>query len=120
MFLRTKENFSVVKVMIAGTREPSPQGAALARRVGYTLAQRGITLITGGAPGVDVEALRGAIKAGGRILLVLPYMPPPFRYVQELLSKAERRNGCYYVGNATVFVKAGITPLHVYAALKYP
>ena len=56
----------------------------------------------GGFKDSVVEALRGAIKAGGRILLVLPYMPPPFRYVQELLSKAERKNGCYYVGNAAM------------------
>lgn len=97
-------------IMVAGTREPSPQGAALARHVGYEIASRKLMLITGGAPGIDTEALLGAIEAGGRIWLILPWVePPPFRHIQELLSKAKQVGfHRYHLNNAVIFVRAAM------------
>ena len=95
-------------VMVAGTREPSAAGALLARYVGRRIAEMGVTLIVGGAPGIDTEALLGAIEAGGQILLVLPWVnPAPFKHIDEILKRA-RHVGFhrYHLDNAVILVRA--------------
>jgi predicted Rossmann fold nucleotide-binding protein DprA/Smf involved in DNA uptake len=59
---------------VAGTREPTPAGRWLARELGRRLAERGHTAVTGLARGIDEEAALGALKAGGPVVGVVPYL----------------------------------------------
>jgi len=61
-------------IAVAGTRDPTPWGVHTAREVGRRLAERGRTVVTGFARGVDEEAALGALEAGGRVVAVLPYL----------------------------------------------
>jgi len=56
---------------IVGTRRPTPYGVRMAERFAREVAQRGITVVSGMAAGVDSAAHRGAIEAGGRTIAVL-------------------------------------------------
>ena len=58
-------------VAVIGTRKSSVYGLTQAKRFGHGLAQCGCTVISGGAIGVDTEALRGALLAGGPVVAVL-------------------------------------------------
>jgi DNA processing protein len=66
---------------VVGTRVPSPYGAKVARRLGAALARANICTVSGGARGIDGEAHRGALEAGGRTVVVqgtgldVPYPP---------------------------------------------
>ena len=62
-------------VAIVGTRKCSPYGAQVARRLATDLARRGFTIVSGMASGVDAEAHRGAIEAGGRTVAVMASGP---------------------------------------------
>ena len=48
-------------VAVVGSRNPTPQGAENAREFGHALAQRGLTVVSGMALGVDGAAHQGAL-----------------------------------------------------------
>jgi len=52
-------------VAIAGTRAASPYGKAAAIKFAEELANRGVTILTGGALGIEAAAHSGAFAAGG-------------------------------------------------------
>ena len=56
---------------VVGTRDASVYGRTQAKQFGYGLARSGCTVVSGGAGGVDTEALRGAILGGGEAIAVL-------------------------------------------------
>ena len=56
---------------IVGTREPTREGARVAREVAEACARRGITVVSGLARGIDTAAHRGALDGEGRTLAVL-------------------------------------------------
>lgn len=59
-------------VAIVGTRKPGAAAAKLTFALSYELAQRGFTIVSGLALGIDTQAHRGALQAQwGRTLAVL-------------------------------------------------
>ncbi|MFZ8841626.1 MAG: DNA-processing protein DprA [Pyrobaculum sp.] len=60
-------------IAVVGTREPTPHGRKVARRIANLLARRGHTVVTGLADGVDIEAAKATAKAGGAVVGVRPH-----------------------------------------------
>jgi DNA processing protein len=58
-------------VAVVGARSCSPYGAQVARRLGRELAAAGLVVVSGLARGIDGEAHRGALEAGGTTVAVL-------------------------------------------------
>ena len=59
-------------VSIVGTRKPSDEGARAAFDLAFELARAGVSILSGGARGIDSAAHRGALAGGGRTLVVAP------------------------------------------------
>lgn len=62
---------STPSVAVVGTRQPTPEGAARARRIARALVEDGITVVSGLAAGIDTAAHTSAIEAGGRTVAVI-------------------------------------------------
>lgn len=78
-------------IAIVGTRRASPYGIAVAERLAFDLAARGITVVSGLARGIDAAAHRGALAAAGRTLAVLGngvdvIYPPESRTLAEEIA----------------------------------
>jgi len=58
-------------VAIVGARRATASGRVLTETLAADLARRGATIVSGLARGVDAEAHRGALNAGGRTIAVL-------------------------------------------------
>ena len=59
-------------VAVVGARASTSYGQHVATQLGYGLAERGWTVVSGGAFGIDAAAHRGALSAGGDTIAVLP------------------------------------------------
>src|SRR5258708_11708302 len=59
-------------VAIVGTRDATGEALLFARDLAWRLAERGVTVWSGGAIGIDAAAHRGALDAGGISVAVVP------------------------------------------------
>jgi DNA processing protein len=74
LFLRggaEHELLSRPAVAVVGARACSGYGSTVARSLGRELAQAGLVVVSGMARGIDAEAHRGALEAGGPTIAVL-------------------------------------------------
>lgn len=62
----------VPTMTIVGTRYCSSAGIVAAEKLAAVAAAAGITVISGGAVGIDAAAHRGALRAGGVTVLLMP------------------------------------------------
>jgi len=58
-------------VALVGSRQTTHYGIETARKLSYQLAYIGVTVVSGGARGIDTAAHQGALSAKGRTLCVL-------------------------------------------------
>ncbi len=58
-------------VGLVGSRQTTHYGIEVARRLGYQLGYVGVTVVSGGARGIDTAAHQGALHAKGRTVCVL-------------------------------------------------
>lgn len=56
---------------IVGARNASIENLAFAEEIGYKLSERGVTVVSGMAAGIDSAAHKGSLRAGGRTIAVL-------------------------------------------------
>lgn len=80
-------------VAIVGARAATGSARSQARRFARALAARGLTIVSGLARGIDAEAHRGALEAGGRSVGVLAcgldrIYPPEHRALADDLAAA--------------------------------
>lgn len=77
-------------IAIVGSRRASYYGQEITQRISYDLAQKGMTIVSGMARGIDTAAHRGAIKAKGRTIAVwgsglgVVYPPENARLADEI------------------------------------
>ena len=77
-----------MKIAVVGARDASNYGTTLAYSIGRMVAERGHVVVTGGSYGVDYYVAVGALDAGGKVVLWLPWLnPPPFKHIDILLSR---------------------------------
>jgi len=80
-------------VAVVGARRATAYGLETARRLGGELARQGVTVVSGGARGIDREAHLGALEAGGATIAVMgagldvPYPPENRRLFDRMTER---------------------------------
>jgi DNA processing protein len=78
-------------VALVGSRQTTHYGIEVARKLSYQLAYVGVTVVSGGARGIDTAAHQGALSANGRTVAVLGtginiVFPPENRELYERIA----------------------------------
>ena len=72
LYMRGSFDFnSEPMISIVGTRKPSNYSVKVATRIAFALAKANVTVVSGGAVGIDTASHKGAILAGGKTVAVL-------------------------------------------------
>jgi DNA processing protein len=58
-------------IAVVGSRDATPYGVEMTRRISYDLARAGVTVVSGLARGIDSASHKAALEAGGRTMAVL-------------------------------------------------
>ncbi|MGH3796367.1 MAG: DNA-processing protein DprA [Pseudonocardiaceae bacterium] len=79
-------------VAIVGSRTASQEGIIIASRLATELSERGYTIVSGGAKGIDSAAHEAALTVGGRTVAVLgtgvrTYFPPENRALHDRIAR---------------------------------
>jgi DNA processing protein len=80
-------------VAVVGTRRATSYGREVTRRLVKALAHSGVTIVSGLARGIDTEAHRAALEAGGRTVAALGcgidrvYPPEHRRLAQQIIAQ---------------------------------
>ena len=69
---------------VCGSRDASDKALDYAYRFGQICAEKGVIVVSGYARGVDRQAHKGSLEAGGKTIAVLPEGIDAFRIVREL------------------------------------
>ncbi|WP_119067966.1 DNA-processing protein DprA [Rubrobacter indicoceani] len=93
-------------VAVVGSRKASVGAHSVARSLGRLLAERGVSVVSGLALGIDAAAHRGALDAGGETVGVLGcgidvvYPKRNGRLFEEIVSEGGAVVSEYYLGEA--------------------
>lgn len=80
---------------VVGTRHASLYGLQQARRMGYGLSRCGSIVVSGGAAGIDTEALKGGLTGGSPVVAVLGCgVDVVYPYENAGLFRDIAANGC--------------------------
>jgi DNA processing protein len=72
LFVRgTFQESDLRSVAVVGTRQASETGVRRAERMAQLLSERGVTVVSGLARGIDTAAHRAALESGGRTIAVI-------------------------------------------------
>ena len=70
--VQLRENQGITPMVgIVGTRNPTEHGLRWTYKISKALAKHGFTVVSGMAAGIDAQAHRGCLEAGGRTIAVL-------------------------------------------------
>lgn len=87
--LQERDRFGV---SVVGTRYPSAYGRMVTERFTHDLCEAGLTIISGGAIGIDAVAHRTAVESGGRTIAILGsglgrlYPPENRRLMEQIVE----------------------------------
>ena len=94
LFYKGNIDFEYKKaISIIGTRDATDHGLLMAKRIGKRFAELDFVIINGFAKGIDIEAIKGALEAKGRIIGVLgsglfhPYPKENINFYNEIIEK---------------------------------
>jgi DNA processing protein len=80
---------------IVGTRAATTYGKAVAQKFAEAIARAGVTIVSGGALGIDAAAHKGAMNVGGRTAAVLlTGIDRVYPRVHHGLFEQIKQNGC--------------------------
>ncbi|MFY1635198.1 DNA-processing protein DprA [Solwaraspora sp. WMMB335] len=91
LFTRGELRANDPAVAVIGSRKASARGLGITRSVAETLANRGVTVASGLAHGIDTAAHTAALDAGGRTVAVIGtgirnYYPPANQWLQDHIA----------------------------------